>query len=265
MPVTSYSRTAANNNSAPPAGAPEGQTPGSVNNVLREMMKDIVNEAGKGSARVLGTVAGTNTVTAGMSPALDAYVAGMMVVLTPANANTGAVTLNIDALGALDVQNPNGSALPAGALTAGVPAVLMLDSGADDWVLINHGNNGSGSFTGTLTGMSGATTGTVSYKISNGIVSMYLSAAIIGTSNSSSMTMTGLPAVLAPTSASGRHCYCTLMNNASQQPGVAVVDSTPKIIFDPFSGVSGINVFEGIFITSGTKGLPIYWCITYPL
>lgn len=137
MPVTSYSRTPSDNNAAPPNGWPEGQAPSSVNNCARQMMTDIVNEAAKGQAIVLASVAGTNTITASMTPDLDAYAAGMRVVFTPANNNTGATTLNIDTLGALDIQKFGGTALVADDLVAGIPAFLILDSGADDWILLN--------------------------------------------------------------------------------------------------------------------------------
>lgn len=137
MPVTSYSRTPADNNSAPPDGWPEGMAPSAVNNSARQLMTDIVNEAAKGQARVLASVSGTNTITASMSPDLDAYAAGMIIVFTPANNNTGATTLNIDSLGALDIQKADGDALISGDLVAGIPAVMVLDSGADDWILLN--------------------------------------------------------------------------------------------------------------------------------
>jgi hypothetical protein len=143
MPVTSYSRTPASNNSAPPNGAPEGQSPGSVNNVIRQLMTDTVNEASKNTAKVLSSVAGTNTITGAMSPALDAYTAGMVVIFTPANTNSGATTINIDTLGALDVLKGTGQALAAGDLVAGVPVILVLDSGADDFYLV--GPSGSNS------------------------------------------------------------------------------------------------------------------------
>lgn len=141
MPVTSYSRTPASNNSAPPNGAPEGWTPGSMNNTVRQVMSDILQEAGKNLAKVLSAVAGTNTITGGLSPALDGYSAGMLVVLTPAATNTGAVTLNIDALGALDVQNESGTPLNVGDLVVGIPALLLLDSGGDDFQLLNPQSN----------------------------------------------------------------------------------------------------------------------------
>jgi hypothetical protein len=111
--------------------------PSAVNDTARQLMTDIVNEASKGQAKVLSSVAGTNTITGTMSPDLDAYTAGMTVVFTPANNNTGATTLNIDSLGALDVFRYGGQALEAGDLVAGTPAYLILDSGADDFYLLN--------------------------------------------------------------------------------------------------------------------------------
>jgi hypothetical protein len=137
MPVTSYSRTPANNNSAAPNGAPEGWAPSAVNDTVRQIMADVANECSKGATRVLASVAGTNTITGSLNPDLDAYSAGMTVILTPANNNTGATTLNIDSLGALDVLKQDGDALVSGDLVAGVPALLLLDSGADDWILLN--------------------------------------------------------------------------------------------------------------------------------
>lgn len=117
------------------------------------------------AARTLGSVAGTNTITGNLTPALTAYTAGMIVVFTPANSNTGATTLNINSLGALDVQKGNAAALVSGDLVAGIPAVLVLDTGADDWILINPQTfNGVGatlsgalSVTGALT-LNGALT-----------------------------------------------------------------------------------------------------------
>lgn len=41
MAVSDWSTTAADNNAAPPAGAPEGQTPGSLNNCIRQIMADV--------------------------------------------------------------------------------------------------------------------------------------------------------------------------------------------------------------------------------
>jgi ethanolamine ammonia-lyase small subunit len=95
MPVTSYSTTAANNNSAAPNGAPEGWAPSAVNDTIRQIMTDIAVEAQTNAVKVLASVAGTDTVTGSLTPDLTAYSAGMIVILTPANNNTGAATLSI--------------------------------------------------------------------------------------------------------------------------------------------------------------------------
>ncbi len=257
MPVTSYSRTPANNNSAAPNGAPEGMSAGSVNNTIRQIMTDIVNEASRGQARVLADVAGTNTITASMSPDLDGYSAGMLVVFTPAATNTSTVTLNIDALGALDVQKDGGSVLAPGDLVAGVPAVLVLDSVADDFILLNPVGSG-GTFTGTLTGCASNPSGAVNYRIVGNLCTLYITASIAGTSNASTLTMTGLPAACHP--ATSRTTTCTTLNQNTENIGVAVVSGS-TITF--FNGLTGYALLT--FNSSGTKGLPQSWFITYPL
>lgn len=165
MPVTSWSTSPSSNNAAPPNGWPEGMAAAAVNDTARQMMADLVVEFQRNPVKYLGSVAGTNTITASMTPALTAYSAGMMVLFTPANSCTGATTLNINSLGALDVQKGNAAALVSGDLVAGIPALLMLDSGADDWILLNPQTfNGVGatlsgalSVTGALT-LNGALT-----------------------------------------------------------------------------------------------------------
>lgn len=66
----------------------------------------------------LGTVAGTNTITALASPTLDAYAAGQVYYLTPANTTTAAATLNVDSKGAKNLYNFWGDSLAGGELLA---------------------------------------------------------------------------------------------------------------------------------------------------
>lgn len=159
MPVTSWSTSPSSNNAAPPNGWPEGMAAAAVNDTARQQMADLVIEFQKNQVKVLGTVVGTNTITAAMTPALTAYSAGMTVVFTPANSCTGATTLNINSLGALDVQKGNAAALVSGDLVAGIPALLMLDSGADDWILLNPQTfNGVGATLSGALSVTGAVT-----------------------------------------------------------------------------------------------------------
>lgn len=89
------------------------------------------------SLQTLGSVAGTNTITGNLNPAITAYSAGMLITLIPVGNNTTAVTLATNGLSALDVQKADGDALVSGDLVADIPAVLVLDTGADDWILLN--------------------------------------------------------------------------------------------------------------------------------
>lgn len=154
MPVTSYSRTPANNNSAAPNGAPEGWAPSAVNDTIRQIMTDIVNEAISNSCKVLASVAGTDTITATATPDLTAYSTGMLLFFTPANNNTAASTVNVDALGAKSIVKGDGTALMAGDLQASTIHSIMYDG--TNFVLLNpvastaRYDAATSNFTGTL-------------------------------------------------------------------------------------------------------------------
>lgn len=66
---------------------------------------------------ILGTIAGTNTITAQATPTLTAYASGQTFRFVPAGTNTGATTLNIDSLGAKNVYF-NGVACVGGEIPA---------------------------------------------------------------------------------------------------------------------------------------------------
>ncbi len=78
-----------------------------------------------GLALGLTAVAGTNTITATASPSA-AYAVGQSFFFIPANANTGATTININGLGAKDIF-ANGAACYGGELVAGIPAEVYYD------------------------------------------------------------------------------------------------------------------------------------------
>jgi hypothetical protein len=69
--------------------------------------------AQNGSQTYLTSVSGTNTITATLT-GLTAYTAGLTVRFTAAGANTGAVTLNIGSLGAINLVRADGVALVTG-------------------------------------------------------------------------------------------------------------------------------------------------------
>src|SRR3990167_6680754 len=82
------------------------------------------------------TPTGTNTITAVASPTLTAYTTGTFFKMLAAGANTGAVTLNIDSIGARAVVRPDGAPLVANDIpAANYPCLLMVR--ASDIVLLN--------------------------------------------------------------------------------------------------------------------------------
>lgn len=122
-----------------------------------------------------------------------------------------------------------------------------------------------GSFTGTLTGMSATTTGTVNYRITANsagtgkICRLYVSAAITGTSNTTALTMTGLPAAVQPAVAAW--VPCTLYDNAVHSIGAASIAASGSLItFYVDAALSSTG-----FTNSGTKGLIAGWQIEYAL
>ena len=87
---------------------------------------------------VLGSVAGTDTITGSLTPAVSSYANGMEVWFEPAGNNTGATTLNINGVGAESVVALDGStALAADELVSGVWAHVIYDLSNTNWVLQN--------------------------------------------------------------------------------------------------------------------------------
>ncbi|MBL8712262.1 MAG: hypothetical protein JNM12_05135 [Alphaproteobacteria bacterium] len=74
-------------------------------------------------------------------PALSGYTAGQVVILKPANAVTGASTLNVGALGAKAVKTQDGSDLSANAMVAGGVFVLVYDG--TNFILTNPATTGN--------------------------------------------------------------------------------------------------------------------------
>lgn len=124
-----------------------------------------------------------------------------------------------------------------------------------------------GSFTGTLTGFATANpTGTVNYRITQNsagtgkICRLYISSTITGTSNATTMTMTGLPAAVSPSVAVRALCELTDATTGFVIALAIIAASGTTITFavdQPFNA-SG-------FTNTGTKELPAGWNISYPL
>jgi len=118
----------------------------------------------------------------------------------------------------------------------------------------------SGVFVGTLLGITATVTTNISYSRQGSIVSLFLTGPLVGTSNTTQMTITGLPTTLRP--ANAKSVPCSLVDNTV--PNVAGLASV-------FGGTISFYVLSGAaysitgFTASGTKGLGQDWCISYPV
>lgn len=152
-------------------------------------------------------------------------------------------------------------------IEGGVTQRLVLDSATtvDDGVTeVNVAYPISGSFTGTLTGMTGATTGTVYYKIVSNIVTLWTLLDITGTSNTTALTMTGLPAAVQPGSA--RTTLCQLTDNTQGTMAALAIISGSTITFRLARQDTVANLIQYTatgFTNSGTKGIDSTWMIQY--
>lgn len=68
-----------------------------------------------------------NTYAVTLSPAATAYAAGMTVRFKATNANTGASTLNVNTIGAINIKKQTGAALQANDIVAGQMVQVMYD------------------------------------------------------------------------------------------------------------------------------------------
>jgi hypothetical protein len=122
-----------------------------------------------------------------------------------------------------------------------------------------------GTFTGTLTGFASNPTGTVTYKIIGNVVTLHITASIIGTSNATSLSMTGLPAAVRPAAAKQGATFCyddgnLCLSRFDVGTGGSISFSLLAVSASLVTSPGGNN-----FTSSGTKGITSDWTITYPL
>ena len=138
-------------------------------------------------------------------------------------------------------------------------------TGTNDFTLINDlGTNNTygasamkqNTATLTLTGCTTSPTTTARYNIVNGVVTLEIDA-VTGTSNATTMTMTGLPSVLSP--ARTQYFQVYLEDAGASQMGMVTVSGTTLVFGKTFPTPGG-------FTNSATaKGVPTSFVITYNL
>jgi hypothetical protein len=105
-----------------------------------------------------------------------------------------------------------------------------------------------GEFTGTLTGYASLPTGDVVWTKLGRRVTIYNPTSILGTSNATTLTMTGVPSSITPATG-GKHCPVILIDNGVVVSGLANITSTVITYY------MGSPLTTSGFTGSGSKGL----------
>lgn len=192
------------------------------------------------------------------------YTDGIVIYWIPSNSNTTTSTVNVNGLGPIQILGFNGDALVAGDIIANSTVGMIYRAGS---FYLLYPAITAGSFTASLSGMTGTVTGSVSYRVVNRVVTLYASSNIQGTSNSSVMLMTGLPSAIGLSAGGSRLVPCALTDTGTGVLGMAEINlSLNRISFNPLN-VSGASVqtLSGVFTASGTKGIPAGWTICYQI
>lgn len=135
--------------------------------------------------------------------------------------------------------------------------------GTNTWQQVTPGHNEiRGSFTGTLSGMTVVTTGQIDYMVNGSMVWLQRSgggAALTGTSNANSMSLSGIPVAIRPKFTTLAVCHGLIDNGSSALGGVASISA---------GGIATFNLAANppaAFTAAGTKGLAAGWTMSYPL
>jgi hypothetical protein len=122
--VNTWNVAAASNNAAAPNGFPEGMPPSGVNDAAREVMAAVARY--REDTDGVNTSSGTDTITLASSRTMTAYAQGDLYTFKAGGTNTGATTLNVDGLGAKDVQF-NGAACTGGEIITDLMYTVVYD------------------------------------------------------------------------------------------------------------------------------------------
>jgi hypothetical protein len=216
------------------------------------------------SSSIVAAAGGTfDAITASYTPSIATLSDKMVFYVVAGGANT--VTN--------PTFTPNSGVIPAKTIKKGAIAPLVVNdipgagyvmilawSAANDcWLFLNPAAGASitGSFTGTLTGYAASPTGTINYSKSGTFVTLWASSAINGVSNATTLTMTGVPANLRPTSA--KKVPTKVVDNGNVADAIAQVGTAGTITFNNGSDVGNA------WTAAGTKGVYAQWSLTYNL
>jgi hypothetical protein len=123
------------------------------------------------------------------------------------------------------------------------------------------GQIAQGTFVGTLTGFAAGPTGNVNWQRIGNHVTLSIPAAITGTSNSTAMTMTGMPAIIRPAATVNLPGINITDNSVNTNFGACSISAAGVITFSATNGLGGTGAFTNI----NTKGISAGAVLVYPV
>lgn len=146
--IFDWSATAASNASVGNINWAEGQAPSSINDSARYEMADVAMWRDfMGGAKISS---GTDTITLTSGLSLSAYAQGMMFAFEAGGANTGAVTLNVDSVGAKAIKKYHDVDLASGDIEAAGIYLVAYEATADNFQLLSPVSNAPGSLSNVV-------------------------------------------------------------------------------------------------------------------
>lgn len=173
-----------------------------------------------------------NAYILNFAASFSAYADGIQITWIPANTNTGTSTINVNNLGVVNIVNPNGTALVAGEIVANQPAQILFKAGA--FQLITPATTIYGTFVPVWAGFSVPPSVTpLAYRKNGTLATVIFPGGTNGTSNATTFSVGGLPAIITPTVAASQNYAAVgfLDNSARIAGGAAAVTSGGTIVF----------------------------------
>lgn len=178
-PNVPYKYVLAPANDTDPPGSPIWTVDNIVNSQLLTLWGGV--DVGSSNAYILDFVAN-----------FTSYTDGIVIYWIPSQTNTGVSTINVNGIGPVAIRQQNGDNVLPGMIQQDQIAQIIYRNGS--FVLIGPM---SGTFTVTLTGVSGDVFGTARWT-KNGRAVTIVFPTFTGTSNATTKTYTGLPSFLVP-------------------------------------------------------------------
>lgn len=125
--TTADSATVAGNVSGTVGVANGGTGATSVATAQANLQVPSITTVQNSAPMLIGSIAGTNTITGTLTPAIASYTAGQTFRFVAAGANTGAVTININGLGAKAITKNGATPLAAGDIASGALVQISYD------------------------------------------------------------------------------------------------------------------------------------------